>query len=491
MKVIRSKYLSNMSGFFARRSSLLSLLAIALIMRVINLSYNSPFADEAIYVVIGKLGVFDWDWWTYNAASWLGGSPYAYPLLSALAYTSGGIVWSRLMSVIFGVLSIKCVYHIAYYLRGNNRSARVPAIFSAMIFAFAPVSIYISRLATYDMLAVYFFLMSLLMILKAEQPGNAMGKYYFAAVVSIMLGAAIKLIVFLYVPIICLGSYLRARSIRRFKNVFYWKRYFLIPLIVLVSLFFIINLKPIMTFTTTQLNREYIDVLSILGVVVEELWILWPFIIVGSIGLLKKKNYWLWWGLLGGLMVIVLFHVLLHRAATLNKHMIYPVIFASLIGGIGLSNIINPPKMRYLRVSSWLVLLVFASFGLRGYQISLNHNSDWRNASNLLSHIPSLIKMDDLILSEEGPPVMLALYDINHPVNITTFDWFVYEGMQGKEAYVAAVDDGYFDLIQLADERFAKSSDQRSLHAAIANNIDEVYKPVFDDGDFTVYRRAY
>ena len=62
------------------------------LVRTINLSYNIPFYDEAVYVVIGRLGLYQHDWWSYNAASWVAGSSFLYPSLAALSYNLRGIV---------------------------------------------------------------------------------------------------------------------------------------------------------------------------------------------------------------------------------------------------------------------------------------------------------------------------------------------------------------------------------------------------------------
>ena len=55
---------------------LLALFAMAFFVRLYNLNYNSPFSDEALYVVVGKLGIFQHDWFSYNAKIWMGGLSY-------------------------------------------------------------------------------------------------------------------------------------------------------------------------------------------------------------------------------------------------------------------------------------------------------------------------------------------------------------------------------------------------------------------------------
>src|SRR3989304_10223442 len=80
--------------------------AASFLIRAVNLSYNSPFNDEAIYIVIGKMGLFGGDWTSYNAASWMAGLPFLYPPLAGVGFELGGIVGARMLSVVFGVLSV-------------------------------------------------------------------------------------------------------------------------------------------------------------------------------------------------------------------------------------------------------------------------------------------------------------------------------------------------------------------------------------------------
>src|SRR3989344_247107 len=92
------------------------IIAAAAGIRLYHLDYNTPFIDEAIYVVIGKLGLFEGDWISYNTQAWMAGFPYLYPSLTALAYTTGGIVTSRLLSVLVGVLIVEEIYRFTYFL---------------------------------------------------------------------------------------------------------------------------------------------------------------------------------------------------------------------------------------------------------------------------------------------------------------------------------------------------------------------------------------
>src|SRR3989344_196804 len=83
-------------------------LFLSVIIRIcFNLAYNSPFNDEAIYIVLGKLGVFQNDWTSYDAISWASGWEYIYPAITAIAYQTYGIIGSRLLNTLFGLMMLE------------------------------------------------------------------------------------------------------------------------------------------------------------------------------------------------------------------------------------------------------------------------------------------------------------------------------------------------------------------------------------------------
>lgn len=93
-------------------------------LRIYNLNYNSPFNDEAIYIVLGRLGIFQGDWWIYNAASWMAGQPYVYPSMTAIAYMSGGIVASRVLNVLIGLLAIESMFALTYLISPGTETQK-------------------------------------------------------------------------------------------------------------------------------------------------------------------------------------------------------------------------------------------------------------------------------------------------------------------------------------------------------------------------------
>lgn len=144
---------------------LLTVLAISLIARLIDLNYNSGHIDESLYSVAFHLEYVN---------TWLTGSKYLWPLIASIANTIGSIVWfdhlsggmifMRAVCTIFGVVSVFFVYKLTdniskKFIKINN-SINYTAVFSAFLFSITAQFIYIQTTALYDSMALMFFIAS-------------------------------------------------------------------------------------------------------------------------------------------------------------------------------------------------------------------------------------------------------------------------------------------------------------------------------------------
>ncbi len=111
----------------------------------------------------------------------------------------------------------------------------------------------------------------------------------------------------------------------------------------------------------------------------------------------------------------------------------------------------------------------------------------WPNADTMTQKLESMTKNDDLILAETGPIVILAVYDKTNPLSVTTFDYFEYRKLKGNAAYLQAVRDGYFDIIELDDK--AEATD--TLRAEVRNILADKYNLVYKEAPFEIYERTY
>jgi hypothetical protein len=463
--------------------------------RVYNLNYNSPFNDEAIYVVLGRYGVFQGDWWTYNASSWMAGQPYIYPPLTATAYMVKGIVGSRFLNVIFGALIVESVYAMAFLISENieadDRKNKNAGLIAAIVVAASSVGYFLARLATYDLPSFYMFVLSLVFLLKAQFYGNNPGKWYFASSVMLFLAFMSKIVIAIYIPFVFIYSfYVAWKSSDDIFN--FWKKYFAIPLFLLIGLYAYTNFPALSTYTQGQLVRDLSPASQIIKTYWENTHFVWWLWAVGSIGLFVRKQYALWFWLTAMALLILAFHIGLHRWPTLDKHTFLTTIFVAPIIGIGLSQLFRyAPKTSYQSLVSCVLIVLLALYVAGSSMDSIRFNDNWDNSDAVLDKLSELTNPGDRILAEVGAGAILVNYDKNYPIYTTTFDWFTYRDLQGEKAYLAAIKDGYFDLIELDGGDQTAELIHSKMHNLVLNNIKGNYERIYNDEGFLIYRRVF
>ncbi len=452
----------------------------------VNLNYNSPFNDEAIYVVVGKLGLYKNDWGSYNAQSWMGGSQYLYPALTALAYNFGGIVGSRAVNVICGLVAASAVGWVVYQLA--EKAQKKTATWLAMsVLGLSSVSLYVSRLATYDMPSYALFFLGLGLGLWALEKKTS-AKTYMAAAMCLMGAFLFKYTIVIYLPAVVAWGYWQARKDAETRK--FWLIYFLSPLVALGAIYASLNLNATLSYLQTQASRETAS----LWAVGKEFWknsgLVWPMAGLGVIGMLNRKYVRKLGMLLMFSGLILALHLATHRLATLDKHTYLAVAFAAMIAGIGTSELISWNKKLIMRGLSVIMLAaVVMGYGVASYGWAQRYNHLWDNASLLMETLAYYERPGDKVLTEAGPQLILASDGINQPSNMTTFDWFSYEGEQGNQAYEKAVKNGYFDLIQLNSDYKLKNQVYTQVHDVVEKNLSEQYDLVFRQDQFYLYKK--
>jgi hypothetical protein len=471
-----------------------SLIVIAaLAVRFINLNYNSAFNDEAIYVVLGKLGAFQGDWWTYNAQSWMAGQPFIYPTLSAMAYVTDGIVGSRALNVFFGVLEIEAIFIITYLLAKSKPQVErlTAALIAAATIGGSAVGLYVSRLATYDMLSFYLLFMGILFLLIAQLRNVNLGRWYFLAMVSILLSFFTKIVVAAYIPIIVIYSGYMARKLKG-EQWHFWKVYFAGPLAICMLAFLYFNWVPLQNYIHSQAGRDdssYSKILSIYWENSKFEWMLWA---VASIGLFIKCQWKLWlsWTLLA--LVILSLHLFSRRWPTLDKHTFLSITFLFPLIGIGFSNLIFAFKLKVWRYGlASIAVTALLSFWISSYSLLPSYNNLWHNANPMLTYMHDHTNTGDKVLAEVGAAAILANYDHNFPANTVTFDYFEYKHETGQPAYLHAIKDGYFSTIELDGGDSTTGLQHSSMHNIVLKNISDNYRLDYKTNNFIVYERAF
>lgn len=485
MRTILSKYWAVL--LFA------AIITASLAVRLININYNSPFNDEAIYVVIGRMGAFQGDWWTYNAASWMAGQPYLYPTLTGVAYMMHGIAGSRILNVIFGVLMIEAIYVLTTLLVSGwtQKKKAIAGLIASATMGGSAVGMYVSRLATYDMLSFYLLILSITLLLVAQRPKMNYGKWYFLAAMALLFSFFTKIIVAAYIPFIVAYSWYMARKLGA-ENWKYWKIYFISPLVLFMTLFMAFNWDSLITYLQSQHGRDYSSYGRLLSTYWENSRLEWYLWAVATIGLLIKKQWRLlliWTSLAG---IILGTHLITHRWPTLDKHTFLSVAFLFPLIGIGLTNLVYAAKSKVWRIgTSTVVATALACFWITSYSNLPTYNNQWHNANAMLQYMHDHTKTGDKVLAEVGAAAILTNYDHNFPPNTTTFDYFEYRGQTGEIAFRHALSDGYFSMIELDGGDATSEQAHSGMHNLVRDNLKSNYKVTYHSADFVIYERVF
>lgn len=479
----------------------ISLLAASLITRLINLGYNSAFNDEAIYIVIGRMGLFASDWLSYGAKLWMAGLPYIYPAISALAYETAGIVGSRLLNVFFGLILIEEVYQLIILLNFfDKKTNKIAAIIAILLSGFSASGIYTSRLATYDMLSFLLLITSITSFFKAKYFKN--GKYYFLTYISMLLAFLTKIITGVFIlPLFIISICIIKKRSKKHKYIALL--YLYLPFLLSMLIYSLFNFRNLLTFVVTHSNQglasnnfEIINnILSISGL---SLILSVPVTIV----LIKYKKARQAGVLLLLALLIPVFHFTLHRIATLEKHMYLTDIFLSVMNAYGISLLYRKKLYKKIfsnrfaafrnlhliqkRFSYVVVICLAILFIINSLRTSARLEHQWKNTRDLGYFLSNKIKPGNKILTENGGAVILMLYDkLFPPTDIVTFDWVNYSGITDRSAYIQAVKDGYYDYVELdgefqEDEEFTQN---------LLTELNRRYTLIYTIDTFEVYEK--
>jgi len=215
-----------------------ALLLATLLIRLLRIDYNAPHMDESFYQVVGER-VLNGEPTYYSI---IVGSVYLWPIIAYIANCIGGPVAPRVVTAFLGTATVGVVYFLGKHLwmqwsSGNNkRSANMSGIFSAILFSTAPSSIWISRTATLDALAVFLLSIgTLFLVLENEKHEK---NYYFYSMFAFLLSMASSYSVIICFPFII--GYAIARALNH-QELMRAIRQFVIPFLFLLVAYYMLN----------------------------------------------------------------------------------------------------------------------------------------------------------------------------------------------------------------------------------------------------------
>jgi 4-amino-4-deoxy-L-arabinose transferase-like glycosyltransferase len=449
-KVTRTHILANIS------LSQLSLPFILLLQGVTSLLAlrNTAFQDEALYLLAGRQ-IFN---------SWIGGphflEPYGlyfsgypsfYPVIGGVLDILGGVELARLFSLICMLGVTACVYSITRHLfdRGN-------ALVAATLFASLAPVLFLGRLATYDALCMLLIASAMILAMRvsiARTPWTALaiGPLLFLAVMAKYAGL-------LFVPtVFCTLIWCSLKEQGWWKMLAHIGLTFFSFAVIGVITFIYMD-KTVLTglgFTTT--NRvSFIKTSPIM--LLQHIAVLGGIIFaLALLGLVFSGRHRIMGLLLyGSALLAPAYHIYKGELVSLEKHVAFSMFFIVPLAALAITRLAgyqqNRSVGRYWLAGLAICLIVF-SLGLQQAQ---NMYSGWATSSNLIALYKSQVRLGSgRYLAEDFEVSRYYLQNVCYPWQWSSLDYFTYTDKQkhvlfGESAYHSAIQEGYFDLVELS-----------------------------------------
>jgi len=462
-------------------SPIFVVLIYAFLLRIYNLNYNSPFLDEAQYLILGRK-VLVGHWQESNPFAWVGGMPLFYPTLSAV-FGFWGITGSRLLNALLGTISVYLLYLIVRYLKlsNNDQDNETSAIIAASFLAVLAVPLYLSRLAIYDMLSFTLLLAGLVLLLKSlkseKQKDWRKENWYFGAAVFIAASYLAKYISFIIFPVVALAAFWQAK-INGNHEVRLYLKYFLLPLSTIVIGYALWQYPALIHFQEEQISKATSHSVVILKSFYSySLPVLLP-AAIGALLLFFKSSR-------TALVLIILaltplaVHLATNNSAASGQHSYLTVIFLLPLASYGLQSFIG----RWPRFGNLLLGLLFIATFFYSYSQLLKLERAWPNTDKAMDFLKTRTSDHEKILSSQDDVTLLALPNFRDE-NITGIFDFKYKNLTGSQAYSLALSENFFDFVLLDDHAHG------TIESTVLNSITFHYRPIYNEEPFTIYHKS-
>lgn len=399
------------------------ILLYGLIIIAWNLNYSSASHDEALNILMGRYVLKEYtDPHIFNVKlpneMELGieqgmipqhtGSVMIQPVFAALGDYVGGLPGARSVGIFFGLGLTVIIYRIASILFSKNNG-----LIAAILLLSSGTLVYLSKLATYDIVSVFFLGLSFLLILISEKHPSfsRSGIWLLLGATSLFLSAITKYVAAIYILPFLIYVFWR----HKFSNALL---FFLVPLTFYIFIYVNLALIPAwghLAGSTTGLYKEGKTVISVLTERLYQ-WLAFPYLLAGF-GIFNKNFRR---SSIISLIIlstpIVLLHLLSGDGRSLNKNVIYSIIFLIPAAAIGVDKMASIFSMN--THSTWVkpffmsaVLIIVWVFGIQELR--------WleRQFPNLSPVIRFLAKegfngMTVVIDSKYGDPQYMYYYSI-------------------------------------------------------------------------------
>jgi 4-amino-4-deoxy-L-arabinose transferase-like glycosyltransferase len=452
-KITRKRLLTGVT--MSRWSLPLILVLQALIS--LTLLRNTAFQDEALYIYAGEQ---IWQHWLHglplldNYSYYFSGYPYVYPIIAGPLDMLGGLELARSFSLVCMLIVTACGYYVTKQLF-NQKSA----VFAAIFFVCQGPVLFLSRLATYDPLCICLVAVAAALAVnacQAQRPWRALG---IGPLLVLAFGAKYAALLFMppVLAILALCTLLRWGWISMLVRGTLGALSLCVvgTLAAIVVLHFDPSmLHALVNSTTNRIVAGVYSRVALAGHVVEMVGLSYA---VGLAGLVfaRKKHLLIVLLFLGSALLVPAYHIYKAELISLDKHLGFSMFFVMPVAGYALASLsgfrwaFSPG--RYWLAGVAICLMLF----LVGTGKAQNMYSSWPSTTDLAYVFKTQMRPGGgRFLAEQYEVSQYNLRDVTYTWQWTGLDFFAYTDKQGHyyvgpEAYVKAINDGYFDIIQL------------------------------------------
>jgi 4-amino-4-deoxy-L-arabinose transferase-like glycosyltransferase len=463
---------------------------------------NTAFQDEALYIYAGRQ---IWQSWLGGPplidhySSYFSGYPYFYPIIAGVFDWAGGLEFVRAFSLACMLVVTTCGYYVTKKLFHQKS-----AVFAALFFVCQGPVLFLCRLATYDALCLCLLALSLMLAVKASfarRPWLALSIGPW-----LVLAFAAKYAALLFVPVIlmflALSTLLRCGWRCMLVRVVLSVLSLGVAGVLLVMVMWHFDPDILNGLQMTTTNRTVLIVSSRRGLVFHVIQMIGFPYLVGLISLIfvRKKQLWPVLLLLGAVLLAPAYHIYKAEQVSLDKHLAFSMFFLMPAAGYALASIsgffLTHSPGRYW-LSGMILCLVLFQLGMGEAQ---NMYAQWPSTNRLTYALNTQVRPSNgRYLAEQFEVSRYNLENDTDDWQWTGLDYFNYMDRQkhhyfGPEAYVKAVDDGYFSLIQLNyayNHPYAHLITQaikRSKKYVMIAKIS--YRDLYGTGHFWIWRKS-
>jgi beta-glucanase (GH16 family) len=475
----------------AKHTAIASLIVVLVTQILLSLRLiwsNAAYEDEGTYLWAGHLELSSLLHGTAiqgSFPSYFSGAPVIYPPIGAVAASIGGLAGARLLSLAFILAAT-----VTLYLSATRLFGWVGGIGAAVSFALLGPTQFLSAYATYDAMALSLLALSAYLVIRASQTQDLRHGEMMLATAGFVLALAdaTKYAVALWDPvIIALAIALYADNWRqRTKRAARLIIYTAVPILLALLAGGLSYITGVMSTTLTR-QVAVGQTTGVLVVLHESFDWIWPVIILAVVAVIisftDTKNTRVLCGIFAAATLLSPLHqAQIGTNISLNKHVDFGAWFGAIAVGYAVMRVTQACRGRSRVIMSSAIAacaIIVVIVGTTGITLTRSFMSDgWPNISSAVTEVQSLLHTRQcpcLLMSSEIMDYYLAgeIPVGKEQTEITTPFYFEYQKpgtttqLTGTVAYVAAIEDHYFSVIE--DDFYDAPQLSQAVDQAIAH----------------------